>query len=95
MIILDYLLSRIGSEPVRVDLLNFAQAGTNAPSHDHPGFYNLCSLRHSSWNAFIEGVQQEYGGFEQFVRNSLGFSDDDLDKIRANLTSPRISAGEN
>ncbi len=92
MVILDYLLSRIGSEPVRLHLLHFAQAGTNAPSQDHPGFYNLCSLRDSSWKAFVEGVQQEYGGFEQFIRNNLGFTEDDLVKIKTNLTSPPIPA---
>lgn len=94
-IVLDYLLSRIGSEPVRVELLSFAQAGTNAPSHDEPGFYNLCSLRESSWKAFVEGVQEQYGGFEQFVKNDLGFTEDDLGKIKANLTRPRIPAEEN
>ena len=89
---LDYLLSRIGSEPVRLELIHFAMAGTNASSQEDPGFYNLCSLRESCWKAFAEGVQQEYGGFEQFVKKNLGFSDEDLAKIKANLTSPRIPA---
>lgn len=43
----------------------------------------------------MEGVQQEYGGFEQFVRNNLGFTEDDLVRIRANLTRPRIPAESN
>ncbi|RYP76049.1 hypothetical protein DL769_003706 [Monosporascus sp. CRB-8-3] len=93
-IILNYLLSRIGTEPARDELLNFAQAGTNALSQDQPGFYNLCNLRASCWKAFMEGLQQEYGGFEQFIRNKLGFTEDDLAKIKANLTRPRIPAEE-
>ncbi|KAI2467529.1 protein-tyrosine phosphatase-like protein [Annulohypoxylon bovei var. microspora] len=86
-VVLDYLLSRIGTEPVRLMLLNYAVAGTNATSHDQPGFYNLINLRASSWTAFVDGVQKEHGGFEQFVTDKLGFSGDDLTKIKANLTS--------
>ncbi|KAI2602073.1 protein-tyrosine phosphatase-like protein [Hypoxylon sp. NC1633] len=85
-IVLDYLLSRIGTEPVRLMLLQFAVAGTNAENQEQPGFYNLVSLRASSWKAFVDAVQEEYGGFEQFVTDQLGFSKDDLAKIKANLT---------
>ncbi|KAI0842553.1 protein-tyrosine phosphatase-like protein [Hypoxylon sp. FL0890] len=87
-VILDYLLSRIGTEPVRLMLLDFAVAGTHAKSHEQPGFYNLINLRASCWNAFVDGVRKEYGGFEQFITDKLGFSKDDLAKIRTNLTSP-------
>ena len=89
---LDYLLSRIGTEPVRTKLIQFAVAGTNASSQEEPGFHNLISLRESCWKAFTEGVQQEYGGFQQFVRKNLGFTEEDLAKIKTNLTSPRIPA---
>ncbi|KAI1468143.1 protein-tyrosine phosphatase-like protein [Daldinia caldariorum] len=86
-IILDYMLSRIGTEPVRSMLLEFAVAGSHAESREQPGFHNLVNLRASSWNAFVDGVQEEYGGFEKFVTDKLGFSNDDLAKIKANLTS--------
>jgi hypothetical protein len=66
-------------------LLAFARAGTKAESNESPGFHNLCSLRDESWAAFVGGVQREYGGFEQFVTRTLGFSDSDLAKIQANL----------
>ncbi|KAI6090511.1 protein-tyrosine phosphatase-like protein [Hypoxylon rubiginosum] len=88
-ITLDYLLSRIGTEPVRLMLLQFAVAGTKATSQEQPGFYNLVSLRSSSWKAFVDGVQQEHGGFEQFVAEKLGFSKEDMAKIKTNLTKPR------
>ncbi|KAI0144122.1 protein-tyrosine phosphatase-like protein [Hypoxylon sp. NC0597] len=87
VIVLDYLLSRIGTEPVRLMLLDFAVAGTKAKSREQPGFYNLINLRASCWNAFVDGVRKEYGGFEQFITDKLGFSEDDLAKIRTNLTS--------
>lgn len=68
-------------------LLAFAMAGTKAEGQDQPGFYNLCNLRTASWNAFIGGVQREYGGFEQFVMEKLGFSEQDLAKIKNNLVT--------
>ncbi|KAJ1326507.1 tyrosine-protein phosphatase [Microdochium nivale] len=86
---LDYLLSRIGTEPVRLMLLQFALAGTGAESQEQPGFYNLCSLRASSWKAFTDSVQKKYGGFAQFAKQELGFSEEDLAKIKKNATTPR------
>ncbi|KAI0386853.1 protein-tyrosine phosphatase-like protein [Hypomontagnella monticulosa] len=86
VVVLDYMLSRIGTEPVRMMLLDFAVAGTGAKSQEQPGFYNLINLRASCWKAFVDGVQKEYGGFEQFITDKLGFSKDDLAKIKANLT---------
>ncbi|KAI1840813.1 hypothetical protein JX265_006945 [Neoarthrinium moseri] len=82
----DYLLSRIGTEPVRQFLLGVAMAGTKAQSEEQPGFYNLCSLKAESWAAFVKGVQRDYGGFAQFVTEQLGFSEEDLAKIKSNLT---------
>lgn len=84
-ITLDYLLSRIGTEPVRKHLIAFAMAGSHAKSQDQPGFLNLCSLTAASWNAFVNGVQRDYGGFEKFVTDELGFSADDVTTIKKNL----------
>jgi protein tyrosine/serine phosphatase len=83
----DWLLSRIGTEPVREMLLAFARDGTDAYGEDQPGFYNLVSLRRSCWEAFVKGLEREYGGFEKFVMDQLGFSQDDLAQIKKNLTS--------
>ncbi|KAI0594651.1 protein-tyrosine phosphatase-like protein [Biscogniauxia sp. FL1348] len=85
VIILDWLLSRIGTEPVRQMLLHFAQSGSNASSQDQPGFYNLTSLRRSCWETYAAAVQKKYGGPEKFVTDQLGFSEEDLAKIKQNL----------
>ncbi|KAI5861184.1 protein-tyrosine phosphatase-like protein [Durotheca rogersii] len=87
-VVLDYLLSRIGTEPVRPMLLQFALAGSRARSPDDPGFYNLVSLRAECWDAFAAGVQEVYGGFEAFVARELGFSPDDIKTIKENLIKP-------
>lgn len=89
----DFLLSRIGIEVARDHLLGFARkysAGLESddPSagfDDVPGFYNLVSLKVSCWNAFVEAVRGEYGGFEGYVTRVLGFSSEDLDMIKRNL----------
>ncbi|RYC62098.1 Protein-serine/threonine phosphatase/Protein-tyrosine-phosphatase/4-nitrophenylphosphatase [Xylaria longipes] len=83
----DWQLSRIGTEPVRAMLLEFARKGTDAYGDDQPGFYNLVSLRKSCWRAFVQALEKQYGGFEKFVTDRLGFSQDDLAKIKKNLTS--------
>ncbi|KAI1355212.1 protein-tyrosine phosphatase-like protein [Xylaria sp. FL0043] len=83
----DWQLSRIGTEPVRTMLLEFARNGTDAYGEDQPGFYNLVSLRKSCWRAFVKGLERQYGGFENFAMDKLGFSQDDLAKIKKNLTS--------
>ncbi|KZL78907.1 hypothetical protein CI238_07058 [Colletotrichum incanum] len=80
----DYMLSRIGTEPARKRLLSYARIGTGV-TFDHPGFYNMCSLRTSCWDAFITGVQEEHGGWEGYAMKTLGFSNEDLARIKSNL----------
>ncbi|GKT90584.1 hypothetical protein Ct61P_08434 [Colletotrichum tofieldiae] len=80
----DYLLSRIGTEPARERLLSYARIGTGV-TFDHPGFYNMCSLRPSCWDAFVTGVHEEHGGWEGYLTKTLGFSNDDLARIKSNL----------
>lgn len=90
----DFLLSRIGYEPAREPLIKFAIQGAGVDTgdnpdlelfYDMPAFYNLISLKASCWDAFVNAVKRDYGGFEGYVTKVLGFSDKDLLKIRGNL----------
>ncbi|KAK2730568.1 hypothetical protein CKAH01_02396 [Colletotrichum kahawae] len=82
----DYMLSRIGTEPARERLLRYARVGTGTTADDeHPGFYNMCSLRTSCWDAFVAGVEETYGGWEGYVTKTVGFSNEDLERIKAHL----------
>ncbi|KLU91169.1 hypothetical protein MAPG_09692 [Magnaporthiopsis poae ATCC 64411] len=84
---LDYMLSRVGVEPAREMLLGFVMQGSGAKSKDDPGFYNLASLRPSSWRAFLDAVAKQYdGGLRGYARDVLGFSDDELRLIAYNLS---------
>ncbi|KAK0752517.1 protein-tyrosine phosphatase-like protein [Schizothecium vesticola] len=82
---LDFMLSRIGTEPAREQLLAFALRGSGAAGVDAPGFRNMCNLRVSSWRRFVQGLEREYGGWEGYVTGALGFSDDELKVIKRNL----------
>ncbi|KAK1754538.1 protein-tyrosine phosphatase-like protein [Echria macrotheca] len=84
-VVLDFMLSRIGTEPAREMLLKFAMHGAGVDRLDTPGFYNLCSLTKESWKAFGEALGSEFGGWEGYVTGTLGFSREDLETIRKNL----------
>ncbi|OIW28900.1 hypothetical protein CONLIGDRAFT_397592 [Coniochaeta ligniaria NRRL 30616] len=82
---LDFLLSRIGTEPAREQLLAFAKKESRIMSTDQPGFHNLANLREVCWNAFLSALDREYGGFSGYATKELGFSDEDLKVIVENL----------
>lgn len=82
---LDFLLSRIGTEPAREQLLAFAKRESRVKSVDDPGFLNLASLRAVCWDAFLSALDRKYGGFHGYVTKKLGFSEDDLGVIVKNL----------
>ncbi|KND89616.1 Tyrosine-protein phosphatase [Tolypocladium ophioglossoides CBS 100239] len=83
----DYMLSRIGTEPARDMLVQFAMASTGVTDPETPGFVNLVSLRPEFWEGFLEGLDDEFGGWDGYVTKGLGFSEGDLAKIKENLRS--------
>ncbi|KAF5025206.1 hypothetical protein F66182_2672 [Fusarium sp. NRRL 66182] len=83
-VILDYMLSRIGIEPARERLLMYFKASLGVEDLETPGFWNMASLRPAFWEAFVEGVEAEYGGWDGYVK-TLGFSYKDLQTIKKNL----------
>ncbi|XEV00454.1 hypothetical protein FSHL1_005741 [Fusarium sambucinum] len=83
-VILDYMLSRIGIEPARERLTLFVMETVGVEDTEVPGFWNMVSLRPTFWEAFVEGVNAEYGGWNGYVKG-LGFSTRDLETIKKNL----------
>ncbi|KAE9570742.1 Tyrosine-protein phosphatase [Colletotrichum fructicola] len=83
-IALDYMITRIGSEPVRELLLQRAIEEHNY-NFDVPVFHNLCSLRLSTWQLFTREVTAKYGGFEKYAMVRLGFSRDEVERIAGHL----------
>ncbi|WZH43559.1 protein-tyrosine phosphatase-like protein [Fusarium acuminatum] len=83
-VILDYMLSRIGTEPARERLIAFVKDNIDVQDYEVPGFWNMVSLRPTFWKAFVGGVDAEYGGWEGYVKG-LGFSGEELKTIKKNL----------
>lgn len=82
----DYMLSRVGLEPARGMMVLAIKAGFNATDVDSPGFHNVASIRPSYWREFKAGLQEKYGGWDGYIRNTLGFDDTEVQKMRENLT---------
>ena len=82
---LDYMLSRLGTEPAREKLIHFAFAMAGTDNIDAPGFHELVSLKPEYWAAFVDGLTEKYGGWDGYVTKALGFSEEDLAKMKKNL----------
>ncbi|KAI6784435.1 Tyrosine-protein phosphatase-like protein [Emericellopsis cladophorae] len=86
-IVYDYLLSRLGTEPVRDKLVKIAMINLGIDDIETPGFANIVDLRAEYWLAFHTALQEEYGSWDGYVTKGLGFSAEDLDTIKKNLRS--------
>lgn len=88
-VLFDYMLSRVGIETQRERLMSVIMAGVGShfKGPEDPGLHNLSSLRPQFWTAFIEGLNEKYGGWDEYVTGELGlgFSQADLEKIKRNL----------
>ncbi|KAK3351030.1 protein-tyrosine phosphatase-like protein [Neurospora tetraspora] len=78
---MDWMLSRIGTEMARAQLLGIAMKGAGVKSVEEPGFGNLVSLRRECWGAFVREVKRVYGGWEGYVRGELGMSEGEVERI--------------
>ncbi|KAK3985032.1 tyrosine-protein phosphatase [Cladorrhinum sp. PSN332] len=85
VIALDFMLTRIGYEPAREQLIAFALKGSSAENTEVPGFHNLINLSESCWEAFVKAAEVAHGGLEGYVKGTLGFSEEEVSKIRDNL----------
>lgn len=83
----DYMISRIGIEPVRDKLMPFAMGTVGITDPETPGFYNLVQLRPEYWNAFLDALQEKFGGWDGYITSpeGLGISAEDLKVIKENM----------
>jgi hypothetical protein len=91
---LDFLLSRVGTEPAREQLMQFALKGSGAYSFDDPGFQNMAELREKCWDAFVAEAGKKYGGFWGYAVTELELGEDGVKKIRENLRSGGVGIGK-
>jgi protein tyrosine/serine phosphatase len=84
-VLFDYMLSRIGFEPIREQLLFTAMMDTGPAVMATPGFFNMNSIRPTYWMAFQALVDERFGGWDGYVTGELGFSAEDLETIKRHL----------
>lgn len=85
-IVHDYLLTRVGVEPVRDVLIAAFQASTaGGPTMDDFGVRSIAGVREGSMVAFIKAVDEAFGGARGYLMQELGFSAVDVATIVVNL----------
>ena len=110
VVVLDYMLTRIGLEPAKERLLGALMASSMATRFTvdvpgvtagtgaavpmptlaqtleaHPWVRNMANLKPKCWHAFVGALEKRAGGFEGYVKGTLGFSEEDLEIIKRNL----------
>jgi len=89
-IINDYILTRVSLENVRENLTEALalQVGTDHLSPEAKGMLELSGVRANAMAAFLKTFENTYkGGAEEFLTTKLGFTSEDIQIIRYNLTS--------
>ncbi|KIO30403.1 hypothetical protein M407DRAFT_20470 [Tulasnella calospora MUT 4182] len=84
----DYALTRVGAEPVReATVARFAELLQDPEIAEST--VNALGCRPSAMRATLNMLREEYGGAAGYLKNHLGFSNDDVGRIVENLTSRR------
>ncbi|KID67000.1 Tyrosine-protein phosphatase [Metarhizium brunneum] len=94
----EYALTRVGTEPFRAKMLPAAILGFAGIALEDgdggstvqnglkvPGVREILGSRAEIMADFMEGLETRYGGAEGYLRERLGFSEDDVRRIRDNL----------
>jgi len=86
----DYAFTRVGREPARKKIL---QRLSKEPifASDNDAALNMFTCRHETMQAFLEHLDSEYGGVEEYVRRYVGLSDKDIATIKRNILVPTKS----
>ena len=80
----EYALTRVGIEPAREVLMHKLTGGKEMDPRD-PHIQWVSRADADVIRSFLQRIHESYGGVEQYVRDTLGFSDIDLDKMRKSL----------
>lgn len=84
----DYTLTRIGVEPERNTVVGdlLTEKVTSNPAL-MKGIGALCSVHYETMISFLNHLEKTFeGGAEGYIKTVLGFSEEDIKKIKANLT---------
>ncbi|OGM44368.1 hypothetical protein ABOM_006774 [Aspergillus bombycis] len=85
VIVHDFALSRIGVEPARKMLMTAFPTLSGAVTPENAGWLQLMSVRPLAMAAFLDTVEQSLGGVKGYLTGVLGFSEEEVEVMRANL----------
>ncbi|KAL0580709.1 hypothetical protein V5O48_001267 [Marasmius crinis-equi] len=86
----DYALTRVGREPARAMILSRLSKEPLFASNNEAAL-NMFTCRLETMTAFLALLQDKYGGVEQYLKDFLHLSDDDIHLIQSNLLSSESS----
>jgi len=86
-IVKDYTLTTIGLEPALPGLIERFKAH-DVYRNDWEGTMNMSSAKPEWITAFLGRFREKYGTAEDYLKNEIGLSDGDIEKIRSNLLVP-------
>ncbi|KAJ3547825.1 hypothetical protein NM688_g5363 [Phlebia brevispora] len=83
----DYALTRVGREPMRAMIMaRLAKVPLFASNHEKA--LNMLTSRAEIMHAFLNLLDEKYGGVEEYLRRYVGLTDEDIAQIRQNLLIP-------
>ncbi|KAF9480692.1 hypothetical protein BDN70DRAFT_804836 [Pholiota conissans] len=83
----DYALTRIGREPAR-EMIMARLSKEPLFAANNEAALNMFTCRHETMQAFLKHFDEKYGGAEEYLRNYVGFSEDEIDAIKRNILAP-------
>jgi len=89
-IVKDYTLTTIGLAPALPALVERFKAH-DVYRDNWEGTVNMSSSKPEWIVAFLSRFREKYGTAEGYVKDQVGLSDEDIEKIRTNLLVPKVA----
>jgi protein tyrosine/serine phosphatase len=86
----DYSLTRVGVEPRREMLWEMLKMWNKDWTEETPGMAEFVQVRDEFILAFLNAVDKEYGSVEAYVRDVLGFSEEEVGVIKRVLRGEHV-----
>ncbi|KAL0950285.1 hypothetical protein HGRIS_010264 [Hohenbuehelia grisea] len=84
LIAMDYALTRVGREPARAMIMERLSKEPLFASNNEAAL-NMFTCRASTMTAFLSLLEERYGGVETYLKRVIGFSEEDVLRIRQNI----------
>ncbi|PPQ78212.1 hypothetical protein CVT25_015531 [Psilocybe cyanescens] len=85
----DYALTRVGREPAREMIMARLSKEPLFASNNEAAL-NMFTCRHETMQAFLQHFDEKYGGAVAYLKNYVGFSDEEISTIRRNILIPGL-----